>query len=137
MLISKADFNDQKVFEIFQAAYMDVKMDDDGDVIAMIDGIRVRALAAKDRPFFIVSGMYAAKEGTTREQLLELANRFNDQMIMVRCSIPKIERPMVYFDHFTMTEGGITAEEIVRVTQRFAKIMREGIQSCDTEDIIK
>jgi hypothetical protein len=70
-------------------------------------------------------------------QMLELCNRFNDRLVMVRACIPDgSSRPGIYFDHYTITEGGITGEEIVALTRRFIKIVADGIRQFDTDDII-
>jgi hypothetical protein len=58
-------------------------------------------------------------------------------MIMVRCSVPgNAPQPMLWVDHFTMTEGGITGEEIVAVTRRFVKVIRDSFMQHDSDDII-
>jgi len=135
MLIERDDLTNEKILEIYKAAFIEAEMDDDGVVVVTIEGIHLRARVLDERPFFALSAGFGLKDGADRMQALEMANRFNDKLIMVRCSIPEDDEVFAYFDHFTMTEGGISAEEIVRVTQRFARIIRDGITEYDADGL--
>lgn len=136
MLIEKDAFNDQTLLEVYKNAYMQPTQDDDGRVKLHIDGINMSARAMPDRPFFVLSTGFGLKDSATRIQSLELCNRVNDNMIMIRCCIPEGVDDVIYIDHFTMTEGGITGEEIVAATRRFVKVIRDGFSEYDTDDII-
>ena len=137
MLIEKNDFNDQTLYEVYKNAYMSPEQDDDGRVRLVVDNVHLSARAMADKPFLALSTSFGLKPEATRMQSLELANRINDKMIMVRCSIPETEKdPFIWIDHFTMTEGGITGEEIVALTRRFVKVILDGFRELDTEDIV-
>ena len=137
MLIGKDELNNAKIFEVYNNAYMNPEMDTDGEIKVMIDGFKVFAQALADRPFFVLRAMFGIKPEATRQQALELANHLNDHMIMIRCCIPDaIDRPSLYIDHFTMTEGGISAEEMIAVTRRFMKVIEDGVFQYDTEHIM-
>jgi len=137
MLIAKEELNNAKIFEVFDNAFMNPEMDSDGEIKVMIDGFKVFAQAMPDRPFFVLRAMFGMKDGTSKQLALELANRLNDHMIMIRCCIPDaLPTPSLYIDHFTMTEGGITAEEIIGVTRRFMKVIEDGVGQYDTDHIM-
>lgn len=136
MLIPADQFNNQKILEIYKAAYIDAQMDDDGDVCATVDGIKFIARTLDDRPFFVISALFGSRPDATREQLLEFANRINYETILVRCCIPNLSPPAVYFDHYTMTAGGITGEEVIRVSQRFVKVIQD-TSSLDTDNLLE
>lgn len=137
MLIDKNDFNNQSLYEVYKNAYMSPEQADDGDIRLNVDDINMRARALEDRPFLVLSTGFGLKEDATREQVLEFCNRLNDKMIMIRCCYPEgVAEPMIYIDHFTMTEGGITGEEIVALTHRFVKVIRDGFSDHDTDGII-
>ena len=138
MLIAKEDFNNDKVFEVYQAAFMSPEKQDDGSVKVVIDGMKVFAEAMADRPFFVLRAMFGLQETASRSQVLELCNRINDHMIMVRCCYPEASpRPLLWFDHFTMTEGGITGEEIIGLTRRMASVVTDAMAGYDKENIVK
>ena len=137
MLIEKDAFNDAALFEIYKNAYMQPAQDDDGHVRLVVEGVNMSARALPDRPFFVLSTGFMLKPEATRLQSLELCNRVNDHMVMIRCCIPDAaDRPVFYIDHFTMTEGGITGEEIVAATHRFVKVIKDGFSEYDTDDIV-
>ena len=137
MLIEKDACNDSALFEIYKSAYMQPSQDDDGHVKLVVDGIHLSARALPDRPYFALSTVFGVKSEAARLQCLELCNRLNDHMIMIRFCVPEAaDEQCIYVDHFTVTEGGITGEEIVAVTHRFAKVIRDGFSKYDTDDII-
>ncbi|TLM76823.1 MAG: hypothetical protein FDZ70_06080 [Actinobacteria bacterium] len=135
--ISKEELNNQKLLEVYKSAYMEAEMDDDGEIKCVVDGFRLYANVMPDRPFFVLRTMFTIKPEAQRAQILELCNRLNDHMIMIRCCLPDAApHPTLYIDHFTMTEGGISGEEIVGVTRRFMKVITDGISEYDTDDIM-
>lgn len=137
MLIAKEELNNQKVLEVYQSAFMEAEMDDDGELKVVVDGFKLYANVMPDRPFFVLRTMFTVKPEAQRSQILELCNRLNDHMIMIRACLPEsATHPMLYIDHFTMTEGGITAEEIVAATRRFMSVVADGVTEYDTEDIL-
>jgi hypothetical protein len=137
MLIAKEELNNAKVYEVYQSAFMNPEMDTDGEVKVMIDGFKVFAQAMQDRPFFVLRAIFGIKQDASRQQALELCNRLNDKMIMIRCCIPDaLPSLALYIDHFTMTEGGISAEEMIAVTRRFMKVIEDGVFQYDTEHIM-
>lgn len=136
-LIDKDELNNQKVLEIYKNAYMDAEMDDDGEIKCVVDGFKLYANVMEDRPFFVLRTMFTIKPEAGRMQVLELCNRLNDHMIMIRCCLPEnAPNPMLYIDHFTMTEGGISGEEIVMATRRFMKVITDGIGEYDIDHIM-
>lgn len=137
MLIEKTGLDNNKVLQVYRGAFMDADLDSDGDVRVKVDGLTVLARATSDRPFFVLTALFTVKPGASRRQVIDLCNRVNDHMIMIRCSCPEaIEKPVMYVDHWTMTEGGISAEEIVAATRRFASVIFDGFEQYDTESIL-
>jgi hypothetical protein len=136
MFIAKADLTNQKVFDIYQAAFMEPEMNDNGEVRLRVNGLAIWA-EVSDKGFFVLKTGFPLKEEATREQAVDLANAINDGMVMVRCCVPaKAPAAFIWFDHWTMLEGGISAEEIVAATWRFVRVLADGVSGFDTEKIV-
>lgn len=137
MLIPAEEVTNPKVLDVFNQAFMEAEIDADGDVKVMIDGTKLFFSVTEGKPFLRVFALWGIKQGKTRMQMLELCNRLNDHMIMVRFCIPDSTRePAMYADHFTMLAGGITPQEIVEIARRFVSVVRGGYGEYDTEDVI-
>jgi hypothetical protein len=78
-----------------------------------------------------------ANPEATRQDVLELCNRINDRLIMVRASYSEgAQAPVVVFDWYTDTQAGVTGEAIVDETRRFVNIF-PAIWPLDTENILE
>lgn len=134
MLIAKSDFNNQKLIDVYKKAYMEAKMTDKGAVLVLVELVKVYANVDRDRALLTLESVWRCKPSATRSQLLELCNRANDQLIMIRVSCPE-GAPRLVVDHTTLTEGGITGEAIINATRRFVRVT-EGLGGIDADNIL-
>lgn len=135
-LISKDEFTGQRLMEIYAAAYMDPHIDADGDVTLVIDGIKILVSADLPRSVLRLVALFGVKAGVNRQQVLELANRINDGLIMLRASYPAaLPLPSLMIDHYLITEAGLSGLEIVDETRRFRTVVAS-IPPLDIENIL-
>lgn len=134
MLIDEASFNNQSVLDVYKSAYMDAAMQDDGEVKVDVDGIKVFASVDQPRALFIVRALFGVRPGSARTDVLEFVNGANLGLIMIRCYVTN-ETNVIVFDHTTDTKGGISGEEIIDVTRRFATLVR-GACALDTKNVV-
>ena len=115
---------------------MDADMDDDGEIRLVLDGAKVFGDVDAERSLFILKAVWSVQAAASRNQVLELCNRVNDGLIMIRCSLPEVfEEPALFVDFTIDTKGGITGEEIVDATRRFVKLC-QGIGRLDEDEIL-
>lgn len=69
----------------------------------------------------------------TRENILDLCNRINSGLVIIRASY--VAGPLVVFDHYLITQGGFTGREIVEVTRRFRSIL-DSIVPLGTDELL-
>ena len=135
-LISKEELTGQKLQEVFAAAYMDPHVDADGDVTLVLDGIQILVTADNPRSVLRLVALFGAKPAVTRQQLLELANRINDGLILVRASYPAaLPTPALVLAHYLATEAGLSGLEMVDEARRFRTVVAS-IPPLDTENIL-
>lgn len=127
--ISQDELDNQKVYDVYSSAFMDPSIDADGDVYVRVDSVRIYVKADQKRNALQMFSIFGLEEAATRTQALELANRFNDRLIMVRCTVNEGPSNLVlYMDFWMPSYDGITAETLVRLTRRFASIAGEVIE---------
>jgi hypothetical protein len=135
-LIGKEELTGQKMMEIYTAAYMDPHIDADGDVTIVLDGIKILVTVDTPRSVLRLVALFGVKAGVNRQQVLELANRINDGLIMLRASYPAaLALPSLMIDHYLVTEAGLSGLEIVDETRRFRTVVAS-IPPLDLENIL-
>lgn len=135
-LISKEDLTGRTLMEVFATASMDPHIDADGDVTLVLDGIKILISADTRRSVLRLVALFGVKPGVSRQQVLELANRINDGLIMLRASYPSaLPLPSLMIDHYLVTEAGLSDLEIVDETRRFRTVVAS-IPPLDVESIL-
>lgn len=136
-LISKDELTSVKLLEIYQRAYIDASLDSDGEVRLNLDGLTMFAISYPDRGLLRFRLGFSIKPNATRQQLIELCNRINDQLIFIRASYPVSMEPGlgVLLDYYLDTTSGVTGHEIINGTRRFRSVVG-GLPPLDTDRII-
>ena len=123
-LITPDNLSPELVKSVFDAAFMDATLDDDGQVIVQ-DAISVRVRAnneQKDRIRFI--GVFGFKEDSTFLSRLECVNKINNEYIMIRATV---HEQLLIFDYDFWIVGGITKKALVTGLKRFATIPHDAV----------
>ena len=77
---------------------------------------------------------YDLKEEASLLDKLQLANRINDQMVLVRLTVA--DETTLVSDHFMGFDCTITARQIVEGVRRFTRITRVAITNMDLQDVV-
>jgi hypothetical protein len=123
---------------IFDAAFIDAHVDDDGDCVVRDDITLIAATDAgkehlKVYAFFPSSG--------TREQALEFCNRLNLRLVIVRAQVRDtpdsdgLWTVIFDYDRLVFEDERIEARTIVKTVRRFEAIVRNGIARLDEDKI--
>lgn len=135
-VITKDDLTIARLLEIYKGAYMGGEVGADGDIKLEMEGLKVFVKVEPAKKILRMYSLFGAKPGTTRQQMLELCNRINDGLVMLRASCPAaLPQPALWLDHDLDTEAGMTSLEIVDETRRFRTIFTN-IPPLDTEHIL-
>ena len=111
--------------EIFEAAFMDVSFDDEGD-------LRVRETVTcwvfpneehKDR--IRLMALFRFKPETGELERLQVANKINSDYIVVRASSGTNDSLVLTYD--ILISGGVTQKAVVLALKRFCSIPHEAI----------
>jgi len=135
-VISNEELSGHKLLEIFKNAYMDAELDQDGDVRLTLDGIKVLVTVDQSRKLIHFISIFGVKPSATRQQVLELCNRINDRLILIRAAYPSaLPSAAVMLDHYVVTEAGVTGVEIVDDARRFRTVI-SSVPPLNTESIL-
>ena len=123
---------------ILEAAYIDCRLDDDGDCVVE-DELRLIASAEPGKELFKLFAFFSTSG--TREQALEFCNRFNSGMIVARAQVRDTpnadgEWPMV-IDHDRLVFEGerLDPGTLVKMVRRFQYVVRNGVTRYDEDKL--
>ena len=123
---------------IFDTAFIDARVDDDGDCI-LRDDMTVVANVDPGKDTFKLYAFFPT--AGTREQALEFCNTFNLHLVVVRAQVRDTpdsdgQWSVIFdYDHLVFDEERITPKTIVKMVRRFEAIVRNGIGRFDEGEI--
>ena len=135
-VITKEEMTIPKLHEVYRQAFMDAEITPEGDIKLQLEGIKVFVKIQPEKKILLFYALFGVKPGTTRLQVLELCNRINDGLIILRATVPAaLPQPALWLDHDMDIETGMTAEDIVSETRRFRSVI-PAMSGMDTENIL-
>jgi len=120
--------------EIYEAALMEVTIDEERSFVRIQDDILARARVPESKERIQLGALYGIKEDAQRIDRLELVNRVNDQFVLIRASIT--EAGDLYFDYDIYIKGGVTRRQIAQATRMFLKLVPKAVADSDEDGII-
>ena len=123
---------------IFDAAFMDCRIDGDGDCVVN-DDVTLIATADPGKDAFKVYAFFPTSG--TREQALEFCNRFNLRLVVVRAQVRDTpdsdgQWTVIFdYDRLVFEDERLEARNIVKTVRRFEAIVRNGIARLDEDKI--
>ena len=136
-VITQEEITIPKLHEIYTRAFMHSEIQDDGGIKLELESLKLFVKVQTEKKILSLYALFGVKPGTTRLQVLELCNRINDGLVLVRASCPAIfPSPALWLDHDVDIESGMTADDIVTETRRFRTVIA-GVMGMDTENIVK
>jgi hypothetical protein len=123
---------------IFDAAFMDCRIDSDGDCVVN-DDVTLIATADPGKDALKVYAFFPTSD--TREQALEFCNRFNLRLVVVRAQVRDTldsdgQWTVIFdYDRLVFEDERLEARIIVKTVRRFEAIVRNGIARLDEDGI--
>ena len=119
--------------ELFEAAYLNVTIDDDGDLIVKE---RYRSLVLPDQEgrWIQVVSLFGANPAASLADKLAFVNRVNDELVLIRGYVT--ERGGFAFDAFIPVEGGIPKRSVVLAVRQFHHVL-EAVGTKDDGDVMQ
>jgi len=115
----------------FEAAYMDVRLEEDSDLIVKEDvNVRIRIdEKRKNRIRFLT--IFGFKDGVAKIDKLECVNNINNDYIMLCASC--IDNDLLIFRHDILLFEGVTKKDLVLSVKKFATIPHDAVNEYGTD----
>ena len=120
--------------DIYDAALMDVEIDEENGFVIIDDEIVARAKLSDSKERLQLIACYRVREDVPRTERLELVNRINDQYVLVRAAVG--EEDELWIDFGVVLKGGATKKQIAHATRMFLKVAEMAVKDCDEDGIV-
>lgn len=123
-MITAENLSRELLKSVFDAAFMDVAFDSDGDIIVK-DGCKCYVLPDKDKRRILLLTQFGFKPSADESEKLMCANKINAEYIMVRAYATD---KSLRFTYDIILDGGITRKAFVFAVKRFCTIPHAAVQ---------
>lgn len=134
-VIAASDVSLESLQQHLNEAYVNGEIDDQDRILVTTDnGLKVLISLNQDNKLIKFALGFRIKEEASEEQVLRLANRINDKIILVRCAVPSDE--VLVADYFLPYGQGIQPLQIVNSLKLLDRVCLAAIREQDTDKII-
>jgi hypothetical protein len=116
---------------LFKGAFIDCKIDEDGDVRIEEDGIKTFLRVSPKKKVITYFSIWDLKENASELDKLRLVNKLNDELLLVRFCIPRPNT--LWCDYQLRYEKGLYAFQAVTTYRVFLKVVK-GAEAADMDE---
>ena len=134
-LIPEKDVSLARLQQVFEAAFVENDVDDDGDLVIRTENNTKIFVSLDERNKIIrFTALYGLRDDAQEEDKTTLANTLNDNVVFVRFSASS--HSALICDYYLPFNGAVSPLHIVTVTRLFNRIVASSLGEYDTADIL-
>ncbi|MDX1525887.1 MAG: hypothetical protein R3273_06570 [Pseudidiomarina maritima] len=123
----------KRLSEIFEAAFMKPKIDEDGDILVDRGAVKIYVQVNEDKKIITFISMFGLSEGASEYDQLKFFNKLNSDLILARYQLMKGK---LIVDYQMPYEGGLIPHAFMNSFNLFELVVR-GTAIRDSDDLIK
>ncbi|MGW0433718.1 YbjN domain-containing protein [Micromonospora sp. NPDC003197] len=131
-MLNPEDVTTEGLRKIFDDAYLETSLDGDGDLVVR-DNYSVLVLPRENGERIRLMSMFGVDPESALEDRLQLANKINDVMVLVRASLS--QHGGFCFDYDITVTGGLPIRTFMATFRRFLRCMEEAL-TLDENDVL-
>lgn len=135
-VLSDKEVTCESLLLILNQAFIQAEIDDDGDLIANVDGQKIILTINKSNKLLKYTALYRLKSSFPLELKHSLINLMNDDVIFSRFSIPDQAPNVLVSDYFLPYESGVIGQHVVSSLRLMARVNNHAIHNFDPNNII-
>ena len=132
-LIQPETLSKSALQELFEAAYLNVTIDDDGDLVVK-ERYRSWVLPDEEGRWIQLASFFAADPTASLADKLAFVNRVNAEVVVIRAYVTA--HGGFAFDSFIPVEGGIPKRSVVLAVRQFHHVL-EAVGCKDDGDVLQ
>jgi len=131
-MITPDNLSKELLKSVFEAAYMDVSYDKDGDVKVKEKVTCFVFPNEKWKDRITLCAIFGFKPNATPTQRLECANRINSEYAIIRAVVGKNDTLRFTYD-ILLEGGGVSKKALVLKVKRFCSIPHDAVADCGAD----
>ncbi len=132
-IVSPADVSNDKVQEIFDAAFMDTDRTDDGGVRVTEGGLKIVVSVDESKQLVRYLMLFGYKRGAKTQDQLELVNELNKNIVFLRAWT---FGSGIAFDYALPYDSGLLPKQAISAYRWLRKTVLGGVQQYDHKNIV-
>lgn len=122
-IIPEEEVDIELIHNIFQSAYIEAEIDEDGDMLVSDGGVKVFIKHQEEKKKLSLFSIWGLNDEHSREEKLNALNQVNDDIEMVRCTLTA-KNDRMWCDYQYYYNGGLVPFNLIQVYRRFATILK-------------
>lgn len=122
---------------LFDRAFFNTYIDGDGDLVVKDGEHNIFLSVMENTKLLAYFSYFRIREATPLHQKLNLVNKINDSVVMVRFSIQERNPDTLMVDYYLPFEGGVSASQIISTLRVYERIINVVMHIYDEDDIIE
>jgi len=134
-LIPEREVSLVRLQEVFEAAFVENDVDDDGDLLIRTEnGTKIFITLDEHNKLVRFTSLYGLRADGDEDAKKELANSLNDNIVFVRFSLSS--NSALICDYYLPYNGAVAPLHIVTATRLFNRIVTSSLGEYDTSDLL-
>jgi hypothetical protein len=134
-MVTAASLNKDALKAVFDQAKLPTLVDEAGNLLVKGEQVTAYVLPGNDTIRFLTTFTFLPK--ATLAERFDLANRINDDYILVRATIRGENQRELHMDYYVLVGPGVSRAVVVAAARRFLEVVTEAVPASDTERLIK
>lgn len=136
--ISEQEMSVETLERLFRSAYFKAAAEGDNRLIVQVSADRsVRIQIDRQHKLLFFFKVFGFKGGAQESRRLDLANRINNSVILVRASVPDDHDDSLVLDYYLSYQDAVLAPQVVNAAREFSDVAVKAVSQFDSEDIVE
>ncbi len=127
-IVQPEDVSKDMLLSLFRAAYMDVSLDSDGDIM-LKDVYRSWVFPSNDGRLIRLMSQFNVNPKASHADKLAYVNKVNDEIVLIRACVTA--NGSIRYDYHISVQGGTTRQGIVMAVKRFYSTLNTALEQDD------
>lgn len=138
VLIAESDMSQATLEQLFRRSFLKTsQFEKSGLSIQLGSGVNVLVRLDETHKLLHYYKVFGFNKPEASPGKISLANEINDNVILVRASVPKENPDSLVLDYFLPYEDGIPAYQIVATLRYFSEVSSKAVNQYDVDNLVR
>ncbi|MDD2721843.1 MAG: hypothetical protein PHH47_11110 [Gallionella sp.] len=136
--INEQDMSVETLERLFRSAFFKTSQEGENGLVVQVSADRsVRIHIDRQHNLLFFFKVFGFKGGAEQSRRIDLANRINNSVILVRASVPDDHTDSLVLDYYLSYQEAVLAYQVVNAARDFSDVAVKAVNQFDSDDIIE